>query len=98
MFRSLKVAAVFSGALVAGIFLGATSNFSRAYADTAPGAASPVGKSQAKEPAPDPKKKMAGEACKSSDECQTHHTCAKVADKSICQAPPRNRLPPGAVT
>jgi hypothetical protein len=46
----------------------------------------------------DPKKKMPGDACKSSDECQNHHTCAKVGDRNICQAPPLARFPPGAVT
>ena len=97
MIRSLKAAAVFSGALMVGTFLGATANFSRAYADAAPGASAPVAKSEAQMPN-DPKKKQAGEACKSNDECQKHHTCAKAGDKSVCQAPPRMRLPPGAVT
>lgn len=98
MIRSLKAAAVFSGALIVGLFLGATANSSRAYADAVPGGAAPVAKSESAPLPPDPKKKMPGDACKSSDECQTHHSCVKVGDKSVCQAPPRNRLPPGAVT
>jgi hypothetical protein len=47
---------------------------------------------------PDPKKKKPGEECKSSDECQRHHECKKDGDKGVCTAPPRHRLPPGAVT
>lgn len=46
----------------------------------------------------DPKKKMPGDACKSADECQAHHTCEKVGDHQVCKAPPPPRLPPGAVT
>jgi hypothetical protein len=38
-------------------------------------------------PAPDPKKKKAGEECKASAECQRHHTCAKTGEKSVCTAP-----------
>ena len=54
--------------------------------------------SEAIEPAPDPKKKKAGDQCTSSDECQKHHTCVKNGDKGICTAPPRPKLPPGVVT
>jgi hypothetical protein len=46
----------------------------------------------------DPKKKKPGEECKSSDECQRHHACKKIAEKSVCTAPPRPKLPYGAVT
>ena len=102
MIRSLKAAAVFSGALVVGICLSATAKVPRAYADAAPGAATPGAhrqtQTQAQALPPDPKKKMPGADCKSSDECQNHHTCAKVGDKNVCQAPQRSRLPPGAVT
>lgn len=46
----------------------------------------------------DPNKKKAGEECKSSEECQKHHECVKTDEKNICTAPPRPKLPPGAVT
>ena len=85
MLRYLKAAAILSGALFLGSVLGVTSHVPLVTA------------SQAKEPAPDPNKKKAGDACKSSDECQSHHSCVKVGDKNICQAPERH-LPPGAVT
>mgnify|MGYP000131392118 CR=1 FL=1 len=52
----------------------------------------------AMEPAPDPKKKKPGEECKTSDECQRHHSCKKDGDKGVCTAPPRHKIPPGAVT
>lgn len=35
----------------------------------------------------DPKKKKAGEECKSSSECQHHHSCEKAGDKRVCTAP-----------
>lgn len=35
----------------------------------------------------DPKKKNAGEECKSSDECQRHHSCEKAGEKKVCTAP-----------
>lgn len=94
MRRSVTVAALFSGALLAGVWLGGQSRISPAHAETAP---AKRGK-QASEPAPDPNKKKDGEACKSSDECQRHHTCAKEGDKTVCQAPKQPSLPPGAVT
>jgi len=97
MIRSLNAAAVFSGALMVGILLGTTANLSRAYADAVPGGMTPIAKSEQQVPI-DPKKKMPGDACKTSDECQSHHTCTKIGEKSVCQAPPRARLPPGAVT
>lgn len=98
MIRSLSAASAFSGALLIGIFLGATASVPHAYADADPGAA-PSRRSEAPPPPNDPKKKLPGDACKSSDECQRHHSCVKVDDtKSVCQAPPRARLPPGAVT
>ena len=92
MIRSLQVVVVFSGALILGVFLGAIAKVPRAYADVAGFSA----RSEAYIPN-DPKKKMPGDACKSSDECQKHHTCAKVGDKSVCQASLRPRLPSGAV-
>ncbi len=46
----------------------------------------------------DPKKKKPGEECKSSDECQRHHSCNKEGYKNVCVAPPRPKLPPGVVT
>ena len=99
MIRSLKAAAVCSGAVILGIFL-ATASLSRAHADAAAGAPPSGGQNrgEAYQPPTDPKKKLPGANCKSSDECQNHHTCAKVGDKSVCQAPPQARLPPGAVT
>jgi hypothetical protein len=97
MLRCLKSFTVFAGALLIGTLLGATSPIEPAYADVDQGAtAQPV--SQVKEPPPDPKKKLAGDECKSSDECQRHHSCVKSGDKKVCEAPPRPRLPPGAVT
>jgi hypothetical protein len=101
MTRVLKAAAVLSGVLVVGIYFRVTANSSHAYADVPLAGAPPAARSQAKEPPPappDPKKKMPGDACTSSDECQNHHTCTKVGDKSVCQAPSRSQLPPGAVT
>lgn len=47
---------------------------------------------------PDPKKKRPGEECSSDDQCQKHHSCRKTGNKGICTAPPRPKLPPGAVT
>lgn len=41
----------------------------------------------------DPKKKKAGEECKSSDECQRHHSCEQAGDKSVCVAPKLSDLP-----
>lgn len=41
----------------------------------------------------DPKKKKAGEECKTSDECQRHHSCVKNDDKGICTAPVRVNIP-----
>lgn len=84
--RSLKTVLVLSGSLLVGTWLGATSRVPPAHAGAA-----------VQEPL-DPKKKKAGEPCKSSDECQKHHRCVKVGDQSVCQAPPPPRLPPGAVT
>jgi hypothetical protein len=54
--------------------------------------------SEVMEPAPDPKKKKAGEECKTADECQRHHACSKAGEKNVCTAPPRHKIPPGAVT
>lgn len=97
MLRSLKAALIFSSALVAGSFLGATA-VSPVHADAlAPAGAAAHPVSEAYVPL-DPNKKKPGEECKSSDECQKHHTCTKSGDKSVCVAPPRPKLPPGAVT
>lgn len=46
----------------------------------------------------DPKKKKAGEECKTSDECQRHHACAPAGEKNVCTAPPRPKHKPGVVT
>ncbi len=67
-------------------------------AGTAYAGASMRAADEAMEPAPDPKKKKAGEECKTSDECQRHHSCKKDGDKGVCTAPPRHKIPPGAVT
>lgn len=100
MNRSPKTVTMFLGACAVGVFLGVTSPVAQARADVLLDATSamPVRQSQQEEPPPDPKKKKPGEACKSSDECQKHHTCTKVDDKKVCQAPARRELPPGAVT
>lgn len=99
MLSSLKVALVFSGALLMSAFLGSTASISPAHADAVLGsgaAAHPA--SELAPPPPDPNKKKEGEPCQSSTECQKHHTCTKVGKQSVCQAPPRPSLPPGAVT
>lgn len=41
----------------------------------------------------DPKKKKAGMSCKSSEECQKHHSCEKVGEKSVCVAPEVREIP-----
>lgn len=93
--RSLSVAMGLCGALVLGALLGGGALPARADR----GSAGPAGQSLSEMAPPhDPKKKNAGDACKTSDECQPHHTCTKVGDKSVCKAPPRPSLPPGAVT
>jgi hypothetical protein len=99
MLSSLRVALVFSCALLIGAVLGSAASVSPAHADAALGsgsAAHPA--SEAAPPPPDPSKRKEGEPCKSSDECQKHHTCTKVGNQSVCKAPPRPSLPPGAVT
>lgn len=95
MRRSFVTAALCLVGLVVGSLTGAGSLVSRAHADLSqqPAAA----RSEAPPPY-DPKKKNDGESCKTSAECQPHSTCTKVGDKSVCQAPPRPQLPPGAVT
>lgn len=99
MFRSLHIAVAFSGALFFGGILGATTGSAYAAVELDPSTFAPAaqGMGEAKEAPPDPSRKKAGEACKSSDECQKHHSCVKVGDQNRCQAPP-SRLPPGAVT
>ena len=86
-------AVLVSGALLAGLWLGAAR-----VAPVHAGATSELEPKKEAAPVYDPKKKKPGDACKSSDECQKHHTCAKVGDKNVCQAPPRPPLPPGVVT
>lgn len=49
------------------------------------------------QPSPDPKKKNAGDACKSTSECQSYLTCSKVGEKNVCTAPaqpPDHIMPP----
>ncbi len=96
MRQSLNRVSVFSVALLAGVLLGASSQRATAQesavAELAPQAVSEM------RPPHDPKKKNAGDVCKSADECQAHHTCEKVGDQQVCKAPPPRRLPPGAVT
>ena len=102
MLRSVKAGLIFSCALLAGAVLGAAPQASRASADVTQGVTGPAANSlgATARPPHDPNKKNEGEPCKSSDECQKHHTCAKTqdGDKSVCKAPPPPRLPPGAVT
>ncbi len=95
MFRSNPSATVVSLALLFGALLGSASHLTLAHADMSHEAAQ--AKSEARPPH-DPKKKNDGESCKQSSECQPHSSCVKVGDKSVCQAPPRPQLPPGAVT
>src|SRR5262245_47287616 len=97
MLRSLKTALVFAGALLVGASFGVISSVSPASADALPsvGAAQPM--SELPPPPDDPKRKKAGEPCTSSKECQKHHSCNKVGEKKVCEAPSRH-LPPGAVT
>ena len=46
-------------------------------------------------PVEDPKKKKAGEACQSSDECQSHLFCSKKDGKGVCiSRPVEYPLPP----
>ena len=97
MLRSLNAVLLFAGALCVGTVLGSSVNVASADVLGAIDATAQTA-SQVKEPAPDPNKKNAGDPCKSSDECQAHHTCKKVGDKNACVAPPRRELPPGAVT
>lgn len=98
MHRSMKTAALLSAALVAGVLCGTWSSSVSAKPEAPPaGKASADLRSEAA-PAYDPSKKKPGETCKESTECQPHHHCIKVGDKSVCQAPPRPQLPPGAVT
>lgn len=95
MRRSIATAALCLVGLALGSLAGAKSREARAHADLSqqPAAA----RSEAPPPY-DPKKKNDGEPCKTSAECQPHSTCTPVGDKSVCQAPPRPQLPPGAVT
>lgn len=95
--RPIHAALVLPGALLIGLICGAGSPLPRAFADAGPASGAARRASQAQQPV-DPNKKMPGEACKSSDECQRHHSCEKVGDKSVCKAPPPPKLPPGAVT
>lgn len=97
MLRSLNAVLLFAGALCVGTVLGSSVNVASADVLGAIDATAQTA-SQVKEPAPDPKKKNPGDPCKSSDECQSHHSCNKVGDKNVCVAPPRRELPPGAVT
>lgn len=99
MLSSLKVALVFSGAILLGAFCGSSASVASAHADAALKSDSAVyPASEAAPPPPDPKKKKEGEPCEKSSECQRHHSCVKVGDQSVCQAPRRPSLPPGAVT
>ena len=103
MLRYVSAALAFSGALMLGASLGASSPVASAHADALQGVTGPSAQSQSELPPPpdDPKKKKAGEECKNSGECQKHHKCAKADEKDekgVCQAPPRRLLPPGAVT
>lgn len=97
MLRNTVRSALLSAALLSGALLGALSSGSLAHAEVVAPAGGLTAVSEAPPPH-DPKKKNAGDACKSSDECQVHHTCVKDGDKSVCKAPAPRRLPPGAVT
>lgn len=41
----------------------------------------------------EPRKKKAGEECKTSEECRRHHRCEKVVDKNVCVAPELREIP-----
>lgn len=99
MSRSLHIALCFSGALFFGSFLGAVTGSAHAAVAVDPSTLTPGAQDAhaVKQPPPDPTRKKAGEACKSDDECQRHHSCVKIGERNVCQAPP-SRLPPGAVT
>lgn len=86
--RSSRPAIVLTGALALGLCLAAPFKVR----------ASAIELKQPPPPPLDPKKKMPGDRCKDSSECQAHHRCVKEGDSSVCQAPPPHRLPPGAVT
>lgn len=100
MLRYLSAALAFSGALMLGTFLGASSPVAHAQTDALQEGTSPSANAVSESPPPpnDPKKKNEGDECQKSSECQKHHTCVKDGDKSVCKAPPRRVLPPGAVT
>lgn len=91
MIRSLKIAALFSGTLMLGVLLGGAPQVARVHASVVSDPTATLPRGEAAQAPIDPKKKMPGDACKSSDECQKHHTCTKVGDKNVCQAPP---MPP----
>lgn len=46
-----------------------------------------------KEATPDPKREKAGEDCKKSDQCQSHHTCGEAKGKNVCIAPTPWEIP-----
>ena len=98
--RRVHIAILFSSALFLGTGLGALLR--SAHADSPRLISAPAehagAVSEAPPPPEDPKRKKAGEPCKSNDECQKHHSCAKDGDTSVCKAPAPRRLPPGAVT
>lgn len=97
MLRLMQAAMVFSGTLLAGSFFGAPPAVAPVHADALSGASDPAYASEMRAPI-DPKKKKAGEACKSASECQKHQTCEKDGDKEVCKEPPRPSLPPGTAT
>jgi len=98
MLRKTVCSALFSAALLSTALLGAMSSDSLAHAQVIAPADGLTAVSEMAPPPHDPKKKNPGDTCKSSDECQIHHSCVKEGDKSVCKAPPPRKLPPGAVT
>jgi hypothetical protein len=96
MHASLVRIAWFASALLVGASLGEAVQVAPAHARVVTDSGSTaVSEMQAPH---DPKKKNAGDPCKSADECQAHHTCEKVGSQQVCKAPPPRKLPPGAVT
>ena len=97
MSRSIHTILACAGALALGVWLGSSPSSASAQskAQAAIAASGESGATQVKEPPPDPKRKRAGDACKTDDECQRHHSCVKTGDKGVCTAP---QLPPGTVT
>ena len=76
---------IYLGLLLTGICLFAANNYA--------GVSKSAADMSIAEPPHDPKKKKAGEECKTSDECQAHQRCQKHGEKAICTEPVRVMIP-----